>query len=149
MTENTPADAAKQQQQTETAEQAQDFETTLLTALEISPYDLEVLERFLIAEKWIPVSTDEQAIKNAVYMFRKSYKSDDYRLVFRGNPRLHRLFEVWADEDIEEFVIDCGDMDPRAHFEIYLQRETAKYKGVRALFAHLAARNKRQSGNNA
>jgi hypothetical protein len=81
--------------------------------LEISSYDLAVLKRHLIAQKWIPASTDEDAIEDAVFRFRRTYRPDrafqteyDYKNILRGNKRLTRLFEVWASEDFEELEAD-------------------------------------------
>lgn len=130
------------------AEQGEDFEAAILAALEISPYDLAVLERQLVSEKWVPDSTGEGAIKDAVFRFRKSYKDRDYYQVFSGNRRLRTLFEVWNDEEVAEWETNA-DRSPRETFELELKRETAKYNAVRALIAHLAARKKSKSGDDA
>jgi hypothetical protein len=125
---------------------AKDFDASISAKLEVSPYDLAVLKRHLVAQKWIPASTDDDAIEDAIYRFRRTYIFDhatlfeyNYHLIFKDNKRLTRLFEVWATEELEEMEDHCdlslGELNERA-----LQRETAKYLAVRDLFAHLAAR---------
>lgn len=136
-------DGAQRQQKSETTK---DFDAAIAATLEISSYDLAVLKRHLIAQKWIPASTDEDEIENAVFRFRRSYWPDrayqaeyDYKNIFRDNKRLTRLFEVWASEEIEE--METGTLhDPSEMNEREVQRETAKYDAVRTLIAHLAAR---------
>lgn len=139
MITNAPSNDAKQQQQTVDRESGQDFEAAILTALEISAYDLEVLERYLIEKKMIPTSTDEDATKDTVYKFRKSYVTGGYFL-FASNPRLNKLFNAWNDENVESWVRKSGGLDVRARSALKLRRETDKYNAVRALIAHLAAR---------
>jgi hypothetical protein len=136
-------DGEHRQQKSETGK---DFDATISATLEISSYDLAVLKRHLIAQKWVPASTDENSIEDAVFRFRRTYRYDltcqtdyDYRNIFRGNKRLARLFEVWASDDIEESEDDRLH-DPREVELREVQRETAKYDAVRALIAHLAAR---------
>jgi hypothetical protein len=125
---------------------AKSFDATISASLEISSYDLAVLKRQLIAHKWVPASTDEDAIEDAVLRFRRTYRPNrayqpdyDYENIFRDNKRLMRLFEVWASEEIEESEADRS-FDPNEVNEREVERETAKYEAVRALIAHLAAR---------
>ena len=136
-------DGPHSQQKTNTAK---DFDATISATLEISSYDLAVLKRHLIAQKWVPSSTDEDTIEDAVFRFRRTYRSNrayqpdyDYENIFRDNKRLIRLFEVWASEEIEDREADRL-YDPSDMNEREVQRETAKYDAVRALIAHLAAR---------
>lgn len=91
-------DGAQRQQKSETAK---DFDAAIAATLEISSYDLAVLKRHLIAQKWVPASVDDNAIEDAVFRFRRTYRHDrtyqtdyDYIVIFRGNKRLARLFEV-------------------------------------------------------
>lgn len=143
MTANVPADDAKQQNQQQTVShtKGQDFEKFLLNVLEISPYDLAVLKRYLIATQVVPDTTDEDAIEDAVYRFRTSYDGPD-RPKFGHNLRLNRLFEVWNDKDVEGWEELDEDRYPPDTFSLVLDRETAKYNAVRSLIAHLAAHNK-------
>lgn len=136
-------DGQQRQQKTETAK---DFEAAISAALEISSFDLAVLKRHLIAQNWVSASTDEDLIEDAVFRFRRTYRPDrayqinlDYENTFKDNRRLTTLFDVWASEQIREMEADY-DYDPKSLHELELQRETAKYDAVRALFAHLAAR---------
>ena len=99
-------DGEQRQQKNETAK---DFDVTISATLEISSYDLAVLKRHLLAQKWIPASADEDAIEDAVYRFRRTYRSErafqidyDYENIFKGNKRLTRLFEVWPSQEIGE-----------------------------------------------
>ena len=128
------------------SEPAKDFDATTSATLEISSYDLAVLKRHLIAQKWVPASTDQDAIEDAVFIFRRTFRYDythqtdyDYTKIFRGNKRLMRLFEVWASEEIEDSEAERS-FDPNEVNEREVERETAKYNAVRALIAHLAAR---------
>lgn len=139
-------DGVQRQQKNETAKE---FDATIAATLEFSSYDLAVLKRHLIAQKWIPDSTDEDEIEDAVFRFRRTYRSDrtyqidyDYTSIFRGNKRLARLFEVWASEEIEDSEAERS-FDPNEVNEREVQRETAKYDAVRTLIAHLAARKSR------
>jgi hypothetical protein len=136
-------DGVQGQQKTETAK---GFEATISATLEISSFDLAVLKRHLIAQNWVPASTDEDLIEDAVFRFRRTYRTDrayqinlDYENTFKDNKRLTTLFDVWASEQIREMEVDY-DHDPKSLHELELQRETAKYDAVRALFAHLAVR---------
>ena len=136
-------DGEQRQQKSETTK---DFDATIAATLEISSYDLAVLKRHLIAQKWIPASTDEDAIEDAVFRFRRTYRPDrafqtdyDYKNIFKGNKRLMRLFEVWASDEIEDSEAERS-FDPNEVNEREVHRETAKYDAVRDLIAHLAAR---------
>jgi len=136
-------DGAQRQQKSETAK---DFDAAIAATLEISSYDLAVLKRHLIAQKWVPASVDDNAIEDAVFRFRRTYRHDrtyqtdyDYIVIFRGNKRLARLFEVWASDEIEDSEAERS-FDPNEVNEREVQRETAKYDAVRDLIAHLAAR---------
>jgi hypothetical protein len=70
-----------------------EFEATIATALEISLYDLEALKRYLLST-WVPSSTDEAAITDAVFRFRVFYERRDrsHLYSFPNNKRLLRLF---------------------------------------------------------
>lgn len=142
MTAQAPVDNAEQRK--ETSIPWQDFEATLLEPLEISSYDLAVLEHHLVAAKWVPNSNEEAAIKDAVFRFRQSYKSADYkyRTIFPDNERLTRLFEIWPDQEVEESEMEGANeyMNPLHKFNLVVKRETAKYNAVRSLTTHLAAR---------
>jgi hypothetical protein len=117
-----------------------EFEAIITTALEISPFDLEVLKRHLLFAKWIPSSTDEAAISDAVFRLRKLYKrgDDSYKHSFPENRRLLRLFDVWATEDIEECELEYADRGPKDEYNLAVRRESTKYNAVRDLFMHLA-----------
>jgi hypothetical protein len=116
-----------------------EFEATITTALEISPYDLEVLKRYLLSGKWIPSSTDEAAVTDAVFRLRQLSSHNNYRLyAFPNNKRLSRLFKVWGTEDIEEWESECGRRAPKEDYDLEVQRETTKYTAVRDLFMHMA-----------
>jgi hypothetical protein len=85
-------DGPRSQQKSGTAK---DFDATISATLEISSYDLAVLKRHLISQKWVPASADEDAIEDAVFRFRRTYRHDrtyqtdyDYKIIFRGNKRL-------------------------------------------------------------
>lgn len=140
MTAEAPVNTAEQRK--ETTIPWQEFEATLLESLEISSYDLAVLEHHLVAVKWVPSSTDEDAIKEAVFKFRQSYKSADYkhRSIFSDNERLVRLFECWSEEEVERDEIDFAESGHKAFYELVVKRETAKYNAVRALISHLTVR---------
>jgi len=142
MTAQAPVAAAEQRK--ETTIPWNDFEATLLESLDISSYDLAVLEHHLVAAKWVPSSSDEDAIKDAVFRFRQSYESDDYDYskIFPGHERLASLFETFIDEDVAECQMEYSyrDLGPVGQFKLIVKRETAKYNAVRALIAHLAAR---------
>lgn len=136
-------DGRQNEQKSETGK---DFDATISATLEISSYDLAALKRHLIAQKWVPASTDEDSIEDAVFRFRRTYRSNrayqpeyDYENIFRDNKQLIRLFEVWASDEIEDREADRL-YDPSDMNEREVQRETAKYDAVRALIAHLAAR---------
>lgn len=148
VTTEAPANSGEHQENKADAEQ--DFEATMLAALEISSYDLEVLKRYLLSILWVPISTDEEAIADAVFRFRKSYKRAgcNYHNVFPENKRLVRLFEVWATVEIEEWEteFEFAELSPRENHNLELQRETAKYNAIRTLFAHLADRESRKRG---
>ena len=133
-------DSEHKQQNSETAKS---FDATISATLEISSYDLAVLKRHLIAQKWVPA---EDAVEDAVFRFRRTYRPNraygpgyDYDNIFRDNKRLTRLFEVWASEEIEESEADRS-FDPNEVNEHEIERETAKHDAVRVLIAHLAAR---------
>ena len=70
MTANAPIVDAKQENQDRTVSLApgrvRKFDATLLEVLEISPYDLAVLKRYLVAENIVPDTTDEEAIEVVV-----------------------------------------------------------------------------------
>lgn len=85
--------------QTNTVSTTKTFEQTLLTDLEISPYDLIVLKRYLKANHWIPATTSEEAIEDAVFRFRETFEErssgiQSSHLTFKNNPRLGTLFDV-------------------------------------------------------
>lgn len=146
MTTETPANNGEQHEMK--ADTGQDFEATILEALEISSFDLEVLRRYLVSSRWVPASTDEEAAADAVFKFRKSYKpfSCSHHQAFPLNKRLARLFEVWGTEEIEDWEEKVGmsERSPREHYELEVQRETAKYNAMRTLFVHLADRESRK-----
>lgn len=130
--------------QTTTASTTKAFDQTLLTDLEISPYDLVVLKRYLKANDWIPATTNEDAIEDAVFRFRETFEKQSIRYKspqnFKGNPRLDTLFDIWCEEDISEWEFDCGNHSLKTWRDLELKRETTKYNAVCALFADLAAR---------
>lgn len=140
MTAQAPVGASEQR--TEIIIPWQDFEATLLKPLEISSYDLAGLEHHLVAAKWVPISTDEDAIKHAVFRFRQSYQSADYEYedIFSDNERLVRLFECWAEEEVERDESDFAESGHKAFYELVFKRATAKYNAVRALISHLTVR---------
>lgn len=148
MTAIAPADDTKEQTQGQTTSvgrrQGRDFERTLLKILEISPYDLAVLKRYLIATQIVPDTADEDAIEDAVYKFRTSYDGPS-RPTFNYNRRINRLFNVWNGEDVEGWEELDEDRYPPDTFNLLLDRETAKYNAVRSLIAHLAAHNKNKT----
>lgn len=77
------------------------------TALEISPYELTSLKKYLIAapEGWIPDSTSEEAIEDAVYNFHASFKSrngKDPR--FPVYSRIQTLWDAWDSDETVEYV---------------------------------------------
>lgn len=147
MTAQAPVNTSEQRK--ETSIPWQDFEATLLESLEISSWDLAVLEHHLVAAKWVPSSNDEDAIKEAVFEFRQSYESAavDYASIFSRNKRLTRLFHTWNDREVEESELEDAyvDMYPEEKFQFIVKRETAKYNAVRSFIAHLAVR-KRPTG---
>ena len=142
MTAQAPVDTSEQRKKTSVP--WQDFEVTLLQSLEISSWDLAVLEHHLVAAKWVPSSTEEDAVKEAVFRLRQSYESAvvDYASIFPRNERLTRLFDIWTDMEVEEAEMEDMHryMDPGEKFKLIVKRETAKYNAVRSLIAHLAAR---------
>lgn len=140
MIANQPANAAKQQQPTIDLRPDQDFEANLLKTLEISAYDLVALKSYLTGAQFIPTSSDEDGVDNAVFLFRRRFSSASY--LFPANERLNKLFEAWNDEHVEFWVKEHGERNAQARYELQLQRETAKYNAVRALIAYLAARQK-------
>jgi hypothetical protein len=128
------------------SETAKDFDAAIAATLEISSYDLAVLKRHLIAQNWVPASTDEHEIDDAVFRFRKTYRPgrahqvvrSDYHNIFKDNPRLSGLFNVWANGEIEDHQAEY-EHDPMSLNATEIHRESAKYDAVRALLAHLAA----------
>ena len=142
MTAQAPVNISEQRK--ETSVPWQDFEATLLESLEISSWDLAVLEHHLVAAKWVPSSTEEEAVKEAVFRFRQSYESAtvDYDSIFSRNKRLIRLFHIWNDKEVEESEPEDAYeyMYHGEKFQLIVKRETAKYNAVRSLIAHLAAR---------
>jgi hypothetical protein len=116
----------------------QQHEANILRALEISPYELAFLEKHLLNNDWIPNTTDEAAINDAVFDFCESYHTNTrYQFPERVN-RLNILFRAFTDEE------EMYDPDDYADYQEWgnrrLGRETAKYHAVRALIADLTYR---------
>ena len=125
---------------------SQQHEASLLRALEISPYELTYLERHLSKYGWIQKTTDEAAIKDAVFKFRESFFATDcYKFNDRVD-RLNNLFDAFPGDDEEAFS-PTDDMYCEEAFERRLNRETAKYNAVRSLIADLAMRESRKREN--
>jgi hypothetical protein len=61
------------QQSTIALSASQQHKSSLLQALEISPYELAILEKHLLSHGWVPFSTSEEAIDEAVLKFRESF----------------------------------------------------------------------------
>jgi hypothetical protein len=118
----------------------QQHEADILRALEISPYELVVLEKHLLSHGWIPNTTNEEAIKEAVFNFRESFLAAN-RYQFPGPVnRLNFLFDAFLGHE-EDFLIDMGVQEM---CDIVLNRETAKYNAVRSLIADIAVRESRK-----
>jgi hypothetical protein len=126
---NLPAMTASQQQ-----------EVDLLHTLEISLYELVVLEKHLLSHGWIPQTTNEEAIKEAVFNFRESFFTANRYKSHRRINRLNTLFDAFHGDE-EDFLIDMGVQEM---FDIVLSRETAKYNAVRSLIADVAGRESRK-----
>jgi len=126
----------------------QQHEANLLRALEISPYELVVLEKHLLSYGWIPQTTNEEAIKEAVFQLRESFFAANCYKFHRRVSRLNTLFEEDPDDEdlfgpVDETVAEAYDRR--------LSRDTAKYNAVRTLITDLAFREsrKRQNGGQA
>lgn len=122
---------------------SQQHEADLLRALEISPFELAFLEKHLLGHGWVPNTTDEAAIKEAVYDFRVSFVTPNRYKFCEAVERLNTLFDAYpADEEI--FTVD---EDAQDIFDRRLNRETAKYNAVRSLITDLAIRESRKREN--
>jgi hypothetical protein len=132
------------QQTTSAQSAAQQQRTYLLQNLEISQYELGFLERYLLTAGWVPASTTEAAIDEAVYNFRADRSSIE-RYDFPQNVwRLNTLFDAYIDDEDGWKMSDVGNW--RETFVCDLQRETAKYDAVRTIFADLATSESRKRG---
>jgi hypothetical protein len=137
MTSATPTNAEEQKP----VKTEREFEATIITALEISPYDLKALKHYLLLAKWIPVSTDEAAITDAVLKLRQFYEyNHNHVWAFSDNVRLQRLFEARGTGWIEDWESDFGltGRAPKATYDLEVRRKTIKYNAVRDLFMHMA-----------
>jgi hypothetical protein len=132
------------QQSTIALSASQQHKSSLLQALEISPYELAILEKHLLSHGWVPISTSEEAIDEAVLKFRESFYQPD-RYKFPCNVwRLDTLFEAYHEVD-EAYKMDQFD-GLRDMFVSDLERETTKYNAVRAIIADIAVREERKRG---
>jgi hypothetical protein len=143
-----PPATKENESQQQTVGPAREQRTRLLKTLEISPYELVILEKHLLAHDWIPKDTSEEAIDEAVFKFRESFGNHDrgYRTtsIFPKKAyRLEELFEASYFEDLEEWQ-DRDVDDWKGIYDLKLQRETAKYDAVRAIIVDIAAREERK-----
>jgi hypothetical protein len=98
----------------------QQQEADILRALEVSPYELVVLEKHLLSHGWIPQTTNEEAMKKAVFNFHDSFFTANRYKFHRRVSRLNTLFDAF-NSDKEDFLIDMG---VQGMFDIMLNRET-------------------------
>jgi hypothetical protein len=80
----------------------QQFEAQLLSVLEISSYELAVLEKHFLSNGYVPDTTDEAAIKDAVFDFRESFFAfNPYNnpLFSSRAARLNTLFDAYPDDE--------------------------------------------------
>ena len=123
---------------------AQQHEADLLRALDISPYELSFLKKHLVNHGWIPNTSDEEVIEEAVFNFRESFFADDRHKFIDRVDRLNTLFDPYSAD--EEYYPDYQD-DFEEAYNRRLTRETAKYNAVRSLITDLAVRESRKREN--
>lgn len=119
----------------------QQQEANLAHTLEITPYELVVLEKHLLSHGWIPGTAHEDAVKEAVFNFRESFfAANCFKFHFRVD-RLNTLFDAYPTD--EEYFAPI-DQSAEEAWARRLNRETTKYNAARSLIADLAVRESRK-----
>jgi hypothetical protein len=135
-----------QQQVISAPSASQQHKSRLLQALEISPYELAILEKHLLSHGWIPETTSEEAIDEAVLKFCESFHQPNHSKFPYKVWRLNTLFEAYVEDDEAHRVGGFID-NVRDDFVCVLKRETAKYDAVRTIIADIAIREERKRGD--
>lgn len=125
----------------------QQHEANILRALEVSPYELSFLAKHLLSHDWIPDSTDEQTINDAVFDFCESFHTGDRYLFPKRVDRLNFIFRAYSDD--EEYFDPDDYEDFKEAQERRLGRETAEYNALRSLIAVIAIRESRKRNDGA
>ena len=118
----------------------------LARVLEITPYELVVLEKHLLSHGWIPGTAHEDAVKEAVFHFRESFFAANCYKFNHHVDRLNTLFDAYPGD--EEYFAPI-DQSAEEAWARRLSRETTKYNAVRSLIAEIATRESRKRGNRA
>jgi Fe-S cluster assembly iron-binding protein IscA len=114
----------------------QDEEAHIRNTLEINSFDLATLENYLISNAYIPASSDDDAIKKAMYRLYERYLDEAPH--FARNPRLADLFNPYPYGDVP--VDDALGNTSTAREAHKHKRESAKYDAVKDLIRIIATR---------
>jgi hypothetical protein len=105
----------------------EDEDARIRNTLEINSFDLATLENYLTSNAYIPVSSDEDAIKKAMYSLYERYLDEAPQ--FARNPRLEDLFNPYPFGNTRTAQ--------KAHKH---ERESAKYNAVQDFIRIVATR---------
>lgn len=118
-------------------------EKQLRDILEITLFQAEELERFLIDEDIFPKSKSPQSVRDATFELRKGYP-ENLKLSLGNDHPLSRLFEAYNDvKDEAELEAEMEEEEQLEKAETKCRKrelEGAKYEAVTGLLAIFAER---------